>query len=388
LNQLGVYTSNEFKTRKGRDKMSFRAYSGLVALIFILILASFSIAPPAVSQTPSDGAKQSSVARDGQHDFDFDLGTWKTHSSRLLHPLTGSTTWADMDGITVVKKVWGGRANLAEFKAGGPAGRVELLSLRWYNPSARQWYLDFATPNVGILGIPGVGEFKNGRGDFYDQEEINGKYILVRFSIWSISADKAQSEQAFSDDGGKTWEVNWVNKYTRLNDALEIDWDAPPSDAEQPGQHDFDFNSGAWHTQIKRTLDPFSGSSASMELSGTVSVRKIWGGRARLEEIEADGPNGHWEGLSLFLYNPQSHQWSQSFINSKQGVLNAPLVGVFKDGRGELFSPDTFKERSILVRGVWSEVTPNSHRYDEFYSDDGGQTWKASFQAALTREKQ
>ena len=365
--------------------MSFREYFGFAALF---ILSSFSISLPAVAQTPSDGAKQSSVVHDGQHDFDFDLGTWKTHSSRLLHPLTGSTTWADMDGITVVKKVWGGRANLAEFKADGPAGRVELLSLRWYNPSARQWYLDFATPKVGILGIPGVGEFKNGRADFYDQEEINGKYILVRFSIWSISADKAQSEQAFSDDGGKSWEVNWVNKYTRLNDAVEIDWDAQPSDAAQPGQHDFDFNSGVWHTQIKRTLDPFSGSSASMELSGTVSVRKVWGGRARLEEIEADGPNGHWEGLSIFLYNPQSHQWSQSFINSKQGVLNAPLIGVFKDGRGELISPDTFKARSILVRGVWSEITPNSHRYEEFYSDDGGQTWKASFQANLTREKQ
>ena len=65
-------------------------------------------------------------------------------------------------------------------------------------------------------GIPCVGKFKNGRGDFYDQESINGKTVLVRFSIWSITPDTAQSEQAFSDDGGKTWETNWVNKYTRI----------------------------------------------------------------------------------------------------------------------------------------------------------------------------
>jgi hypothetical protein len=153
---------------------------------------------------------------DRQTDFDFDFGTWKTHSSRLLHPLTGSTTWADMDGETVVKKVWGGRANIAEYKAEGPAGKVQLLALRWYNPVAHQWNTDFATPGVGILGTPGVGEFKNGRADFYGQDPVNGKTILVRFSIWGITPDTAQSEQAFSDDGGKTWEVNWINKYTRV----------------------------------------------------------------------------------------------------------------------------------------------------------------------------
>ncbi|HZR55315.1 MAG TPA: hypothetical protein VFA74_00460 [Terriglobales bacterium] len=170
---------------------------------------------------PSDmaaGAEPMSTDPDG-HAFDFDLGTWHTHSSRLLHPLTGSTTWVDIDGYTIVKKVWGGRANLAEYKADGTAGHIELLSLRWYNPTTHEWSLDFATPNVGMLGIPGVGEFKNGRGDFYDQEQINGKYILVRFSIWRITQDTAQSEQAFSDDGGKTWEVNWINKYTRVKDA-------------------------------------------------------------------------------------------------------------------------------------------------------------------------
>src|SRR5580698_4493042 len=73
------------------------------------------------------------------------------------------------------------------------------------------------------------------------------------------------------------------------------------------GSHDFDFNIGVWHTHIRRVLDPFSASSDVLELNGTVTIRPVWGGRARLEEIEADGPKGHWEGLSLFLYNPQSH---------------------------------------------------------------------------------
>lgn len=152
---------------------------------------------------------------DQAHAFDFDLGPWKTHSTRLLHPLSGSHDWADMDGATVVSKVWNGRANLAEYEAQGPAGHVELLALRWYDPGAHQWNLDFATPNVGVLGLPGVGEFKNGRGDFYDQETIGGRAVLIRFSIWGITPDTARSEQAFSTDGGKTWETNWINTYTR-----------------------------------------------------------------------------------------------------------------------------------------------------------------------------
>src|SRR5271170_5051123 len=90
-----------------------------------------------------------------------------------------------------------------------------------------------------------------------------------------------------------------------------------PAIASRDGQHDFDFNIGVWKTHIRRVLDPLSGSAKSMELNGTVTVRKVWDGRAQLEEIEADGPNGHWEGLTLFLYNPAAHQWSQSFVNSK-----------------------------------------------------------------------
>src|SRR5215469_15121788 len=140
----------------------------------------------------------------------------------------------------------------------------------------------------------------------------------------------------------------------------------PRVNALSEGAHDFDFNVGVWHSHIRRILDPFSDSGKAVELDGTVTVRKIWGGRAQLEEIEADGPNGHWEGLTLFLYNPTSHQWNQTFISSKQGELSAPLVGVFKNDRGELVCQDTFKGRSILVRGVWSDIKPSSHRYEEF----------------------
>ena len=156
------------------------------------------------------------AVHDGAHDFDFDLGRWHTKSHRLMHPLAGATDWMDLDGETKVTPIWAGKGNLAEYKAQGPKGPLELIAIRLYNPKTRQWAINFATPGVGMLGTPGVGEVQGGRMTFYDQEDYNGRQIWVRFQIWPIDHDHAQSEQAFSADGGKSWEVNWVNRYTRL----------------------------------------------------------------------------------------------------------------------------------------------------------------------------
>ena len=153
--------------------------------------------------------------RDGRHDFDFEIGTWKTHLSRLVHPLAGSTTWVAYDGMSVVRKVWDGRANLVELVADGPAGHFEGLNLRLYNPQSRQWSLNFANASGGTMSQPTVGDFRNGRGEFFDQETLNGRAILVRFVISDITPDSCRFEQAFSDDGGKTWEVNWIATDTR-----------------------------------------------------------------------------------------------------------------------------------------------------------------------------
>ena len=161
---------------------------------------------------------------------------------------------------------------------------------------------------------------------------------------------------------------------------------AAPTAAARDGQHDFDFNIGVWHTHIKRTLDPFASSSESVELNGTVTVRKVWDGKAELEEIEADGPKGHWEGLTLFVYNPSAHQWSQTFANSKVGTLSSN-IGEFRDGRVVLTGQDTVNDRTILVRAMWSDIKPGSHQYEELYSNDGGTTWVRSFIANLTRLK-
>jgi hypothetical protein len=176
---------------------------------FVLVCGLLVALHPPAATTPSASNHY------GQHDLDFEIGIWKTHLSLLLHPLSGSTTWTQYEGTTFVRKVWDGRANLVELRADGPAGHIEALSLRLFDPQSRQWSLNFANSRSGALSQPTIGEFKNGRGEFFDQESFNGRAILVRFVISDITPDSCRFEQAFSADGGKTWEVNWIATDTR-----------------------------------------------------------------------------------------------------------------------------------------------------------------------------
>src|ERR1051325_5752357 len=187
--------------------MSTRSYVLIGSIILVACVNTFA---------QMNSGPQRPSPRDGSKDFDFQIGTWKTHLRRLVHPLTGSNTWVEYDGTTVVRKVWNGRANLVELEVDGPAGHIQALSLRLYNPSSHQWSLNFANSAGGTMGIPTVGEFKNGRGEFYDQETLSERAILVRFVISDITPTSCHFEQAFSDDGGKTWEVNWIATDTRV----------------------------------------------------------------------------------------------------------------------------------------------------------------------------
>ncbi|HEX8272932.1 MAG TPA: hypothetical protein VF615_09870 [Longimicrobiaceae bacterium] len=176
--------------------------------LLLSALAALLLSAPALAQ----GA----APRDGQRDFDFEIGSWNTRLSRLQKPLTGSTAWVEYTGTTTVRKVWNGRANLVELAVDGPAGRLEGLSLRLYNPAARQWSLHFANARSGAMGVPAVGEFRDGRGEFLSQEEYDGRMILTRFVITVLGPDSCRFEQSFSDDGGRTWEVNWIAVDTRV----------------------------------------------------------------------------------------------------------------------------------------------------------------------------
>lgn len=157
------------------------------------------------------------AAADHAHDFDFEFGAWTTKLQRRLRPLTGSNEWVSYEGRSVVHPLWSGGANVGELDVQGPAGRIEGLTLRLYNPQTGQWSIRFANRRDGDLGLPMIGAFKDGRGEFYNQEMFGGRAIFVRFIFSDVTPRSFRLEQAFSDDGGKTWEANWISTFEKVS---------------------------------------------------------------------------------------------------------------------------------------------------------------------------
>ena len=355
----------------------------LSSLLVVCLLSIGALTQPvaAAHERPS-----SSELRDGQHDFDFNIGTWKTHIRRLLHPLTGSNDWVDLNGTVYVRKVWNGRAQLEEIEADGSTGHLEGLTLFLYSPQAHQWGQYFVDSAVGVVNPPQIGEFKNGRGELFDQESFNGRTIFVRF-VWSdITPNSHHVEQSFSDDGGRTWEPNFVATLTRdqetsTGDKMPL---APASSAPDEAR-DFDFNFGVWKTHIRRLQKPLTGSHIWTDYNGTSVVIKVWGGRASLFELEANGPAGHIEGVGLRLFNPQSHQWSLNWANSSDPVMTTPMVGSFANGQGQFYDHEEFQGRTIMARNGFSAITPNSSQFEQAFSDDAGKTWETNWIMTFNR---
>jgi hypothetical protein len=200
------------RSSRPRDASPGRRAAPLLGVALMLAVLAPSAAVSAEAEPP---ALPPAVAHDGSRDFDFEFGDWKMHLLRRLRPLTGSNDWVQYEGDSVVRKVWGGKANLGEISVSGKAGHIEGMSLRLYNPQTHQWSLTFANSAMGIAGTPMIGGFADGRGEFYDQETYNDRSIYVRFIFSDIGPRRFHLEQAFSADGGRTWEANWIATFTR-----------------------------------------------------------------------------------------------------------------------------------------------------------------------------
>jgi hypothetical protein len=348
----------------------------------ILAFAVSLHAPLARAASPQSDSKNAATGPAGQHDFDFLIGTWKTHISRLQHPLTGSSSWIQMEGTVAVRKIWNGRADLGEVEADGSTGHFEALTLRLYSPQTRQWNLYFADSKEGVLAQPMTGDFHNGRGEFYDQELFNGRAIYVRNVYSDITSNSFRFEQAFSADGTKTWETNWIATFTRENSAA-TEIAAPPLSADAP-QHEFDFELGSWKLHLKRLLNPLTGSHTWTEFDADSVTRTIWGGRGQLEQFEASGSGGRIEGLTLRTYNPQTHQWSLYWANGKDGTLFVPQIGEFNADTGEFYGTYTVDGKYVYVRFIW---WPKTAHFEQAFSADGGETWEVNWITDQTRVK-
>ena len=157
-----------------------------------------------------------SISSSNPEDFDFFIGRWRVAHRRLKARLAGCHEWVEFGGSTVVQKTLGGLGNMDDNTLDLPGGAYRALTLRSYDAQARQWsiwWLDGRHP--GTLDAPMVGRFRNGVGTFYADDSFDGRPIRVRF-LWTLpEADRPHWEQAFSVDGGVSWETNWTMDFAR-----------------------------------------------------------------------------------------------------------------------------------------------------------------------------
>lgn len=338
----------------------------------VVALASAFLALPVLAAGRSHSSH--SLGHDGQHDFDFNVGTWKTRIRILSQPLSGSTEWTRFDGTVVVRPLWGGKAEIEQIEADGTGGHFEGMTLFLYDTHAREWGQYFASSGGGVLDSGVRGSFRNGRGEFYGEDSVNGRAVLVRM-VWTVtSPTEHHVEQSFSADGGKTWEPNFIGDLTATKDTPKV-----PREFSDPAQHDFDWQLGHWSIHMQRMLHPLSAAESWTTYDGRVDVMKLWNGRANLAEIAVSGPSGPLQFLSLRLYDPRSHQWTLHFAHAGSDAVSPPMYGSFKDGRGEFYDVEPVDGRSILARFVFDGIETGSSRDEQAFSEDGGRTWEVNW---------
>jgi len=178
-----------------------------------LLATSLIASSPAFSDTT---AKGTAAMTDHAHDFDFLIGKWRVHHWRLKDRLAGSTEWVEFDGTSTLWMTMDGHGTIDDNFLDLPGSPYRAVGIRGYDPKTQTWaiwWLDGRSPHD--LEQPVIGNFNDGVGTFEADDTFNGKPIKVRFTWSRITRNSAHWEQAFSPDGGKTWETNWRMDFVR-----------------------------------------------------------------------------------------------------------------------------------------------------------------------------
>lgn len=146
-------------------------------------------------------------------DFDFLIGEWKIRNLRLKERFAGCHIWDEFHATSTVRKLLDDTANLEEMDM--PSQGFSGITLRLFNPRDGSWSLHWADSRSNFLFPPVIGHFDGGKGVFYGNDTDNGTPVRVRF-LWTPSPKAPLWEQAFSKDGGKTWETNWLMEFTQM----------------------------------------------------------------------------------------------------------------------------------------------------------------------------
>ncbi len=148
--------------------------------------------------------------------FDFEFGRWNVRHRRLTRRLAGSDDWEEFVGTSETRPVLGGNGNIEDNVLHFPDETYRAIAIRSFDPKTGTWaiwWLDARAPHV--IDVPVIGRFENGRGEFLAEDSFEGRPIRVRFLWLDTDTPTPRWEQAFSANGGATWETNWEMTFVR-----------------------------------------------------------------------------------------------------------------------------------------------------------------------------
>jgi hypothetical protein len=172
--------------------------------VSLLAYVAMTLAQPALAQA---GAS----VRDGSHDFDFSAGSWTTELTMIKDPFNKPGEQVHKRGKKVARPVWGGKGWIEEVEADGWQGANLFL----YDPAAGQWSQNYVDSSEGRMDIPSIGGWRDGELEFYSQEFVGGRAMLIRGTWTIMSKDLHSYEVARSIDGGRSWHTSFIARVMR-----------------------------------------------------------------------------------------------------------------------------------------------------------------------------
>lgn len=316
-----------------------------------------------------------------RHDTDWDwlLGSWDVKHVRLRKRLANNDDWDEFAGKSAFWKTLGGLANCDENLLHIPSGTYRGLSVRSFDPKTGKWSIWWLDGRMtGKLDPPVVGGFSGDEGEFFGPDTFEGKPITVRFRWHEVRSRQPHWDQAFSTDGGKTWEINWRNYFTRTS-AKTV---AIPAEPDEAAPSDWSFIVGRWRVRNRRR----NAAGAWDEFASSLNNWTILGGRGNIGDNVFHAPGGTYRGMSMRAYDAEQKLWRSWWLDGRDpSRIDAPNSGGFTGGIGTLLGDTESGGRKVMARSQWTTSGAKPH-WEQATSSDGGKTWETNWIADFERD--
>ncbi|MBC8024914.1 MAG: hypothetical protein H7Y89_02895 [Steroidobacteraceae bacterium] len=314
-----------------------------------------------------------------EKDWEWLVGNWDVWHERLRDRLVGSTTWDKFGGKCNSWPTLGGLGNIDDCLLYLPSGTYRAFAPRAFDPATGKWsiwWLDGRSASK--LDPPVMGGFHAQEGEFFGDDAHKGTPVEVRFRWHETGSKRPHWDQSFSTDGGKSWEINWRNYFTRTSPTpAPLAFDEPAPEAAE----DWKFLAGEWRVHNRR----LNKTGAWEEFSSTLNNRPVMGGLGNVGDNVFDVATGAYRGVSMRAFDTEQRVWRSWWLDGRTpATISSSVSGRFEKGIGTLIGEDSIDGRKVQVRSRWSNITVKTARWEQATSTDG-KRWETNWSADLER---